>query len=265
MKRCWMLWMAVAVVGLLAGEVMAAGTSTGAAKVGEKAPPPKAPRGEKPMPPEGMRPPAPPPLIEAIEAKLGKPLTDEQKTQIGEAAKAQHEATQPSRDAFLAKVAEIVGVPVEKLKSLLPKHGPPPPPPDGQRPPRPEGATDKGPPPSGDAQKPAKGEKPPRDGPPPEGKGPPPPPPMGRMLVALIEKELGKKLTEDQLGQVREVDHAMMEASKPAHEAFLAKVAEITGLSAEDIKSLMPPPPHGPPPEGAQKGDAKPQPPDQVK
>jgi len=38
-KKCWMLWMAVAVVGLLAGEVMAAGTSTGAAKVGEKPPP----------------------------------------------------------------------------------------------------------------------------------------------------------------------------------------------------------------------------------
>ena len=74
----------------------------------------------------------------------------------------------------------------------------------------------------------------------PEGRGPRPqgpPPVLGR-----IEAELGKPLTEEQRGQVRDAAKTMHEAIKAAHEAFIQKLAEVTGLSAEKLQSLLPPP-----------------------
>ncbi|MCX5684739.1 MAG: hypothetical protein NT049_13770, partial [Planctomycetota bacterium] len=75
---------------------------------------------------QGMQHQGPPPLIAAIEHKLGKPLTEDQKTQIGEAMKAQHESIMAQRDDFAKKIAGITGLPVEKVQQLLP-----PPPPGG--------------------------------------------------------------------------------------------------------------------------------------
>ena len=258
MKRYWMVLAAILVVGLAAGMALAA-TNAGGAKPGEKAGPAKAPRGDQqapgqgngpPPPPDGVRPPLPPPLVDAIEAKLGKALTEKQKAAIEEAAKAQFQALDAGRETFIAAVSEITGLAAEKVEALMPKHGPPPPPPDAQKSGTHQG---KAPPPSGDQKsKRPGGTQASSDGPPP----PPPPPPGGKRLKDAIEKELGTKLTEDQLAQLRAAGDAMRDASKAAHDAFDARVAEITGLSVDDIRAMKPAPhgPGGPPPDGGKQG-----------
>jgi hypothetical protein len=59
---------------------------------------------------------------------------------------------------------------------------------------------------------------------------------------------LGKPLTDEERGQVRDAAKTMHEAMRAAHEAFIQKLAHITHLSPEKLRSLLPPPP--PPPEG---------------
>jgi hypothetical protein len=85
------------------------------------------------------------------------------------------------------------------------------------------------------------------------------------MLAKRIEQALGKPLIEEQLGQIRDADKASIEAAKPVHEAFVGKLSEITGLSADDVKQMLsrrgppPMPPQGPPkgPPPAPQGGAQ--------
>jgi len=64
-------------------------------------------------------------------------------------------------------------------------------------------------------------------------------------LIAALEQKLGSALTEKQRGQVHEAVKTQLEALKPLHDGFAAKLAGITGLSAEKIQEMLPP---GPPP-----------------
>jgi hypothetical protein len=95
-----------------------------------------------------------------------------------------------------------------------------------------------------------------------EGQAPPRP---GMMLAKRAEQVLGKPLTPEQLEQIRAAGEAHRDAIKPAHEAFVKKLSEITGLSPEDMKDVLPGPgPHGPPPmppQGPPKGPPKGPPP----
>jgi hypothetical protein len=52
--------------------------------------------------------------------------------------------------------------------------------------------------------------------------------------------------------QIQAAQQARVAADKAAHEAFVAKLAEITGLTAEEIGNLLPRPPgpRGPGPAG---------------
>jgi hypothetical protein len=206
----------------------------------------------------------PPPLIAALEQKMGKPLTEEQRGQIRDAAKAEADALKPLREAFAKKLAEITGLSVEKIEELLP---PGPPLREGQGPGM--GGGKGRPPEGGPGGGPGKG-GPGKGGPGAGGRGGPGaggqggpgmggqlPPHPGAMLAKRIEQALGKPLTEEQLGQIREAEKAHIEAAKAPHEAFINKLAEITGLSADAVKEALPgrgpPPPHGPPgpPQGA--------------
>ena len=198
---------------------------------------------------QGMQRQGPPPLVPALEQKMGKPLTAEQKTQIGDAAKTEHEALQPIREAFAKKVAEVTGLPLEKVLPLLPPGPPPGPGARGGQGPG-AGGGPGGPPAGG---QPAGG--PGLGGPGQGGPGQGGPPPLGAILAKRIEQALGKPLTEEQLGQFRDADKASLEAAKPVHEAFLGKLAQITGLSVDDVNSAIPrrgPPPM--PPQGPPKG-----------
>ena len=230
---------------------------------GPGGPPPGEP-GQGPGGP-GMQhqgPPHAPPLIAALEQKMGKPLTEEQRGQIRDAAKAEADALKPLREAFAKKLAEITGLAAEKIEELLP--GGPPPPREGQEPGM--GGGKGRPPEGGPGGGPGKG-GPGKGGPGAGGRGGPGaggpgmggqmPPGPGGMLVRRIEQALGKPLKEEQLGQIREAEKAHIEAAKTPYEAFINKVAEITGLSADAVKEALPgrgpPPPHGPPgpPQGA--------------
>jgi hypothetical protein len=220
---------------------------------------------------QGMRHQGPPPLIPAIERKLGKPLTEDQKKQIGEALKAQHESIMTERDAFAKKVAGITGLSVEKVQQLLP-----PPPPggpagpgmggpgqggQGQGGPGMGGPGQGGPGMGGGQGQGGPGQGGPGMGGPGmggpgmggPGQGGQMPPPPGMMLAKRIEQALGKPLTKDQLEQLRAAGEAHREAIKPVHEAFVKKLSEITGLTLEDLKDVLPPPPQGPP-KGPPKG-----------
>jgi hypothetical protein len=95
----------------------------------------------------GPRPHGPPPIIGRIEAELGKPLTDEERGQIRDAAKTMHEAMRAAHEAFIQKLAHITHLSPEKLRSLLPP--PPPPPEGGPMPHPPRGGQTPPPPPAG--------------------------------------------------------------------------------------------------------------------
>jgi hypothetical protein len=176
----------------------------------------------------------PPPLGPALEQKMGKPLTEEQRTQIGEAGKAQFEGIKAARDAFAQKVAEITGLPRDKVQQLLP-----PPPGQGRRG---QGGPGQGGP---GMRGPGQG-GPGMRGP---GQGGQMPPHPGAMLARRVEQALGKPLTKEQMEALHAAGEAHRDAVKPVHEAFVKKLSEITGLSPEDLKDVLPPPgPHGPPP-----------------
>ena len=285
MKRYWVLWAALFAVGLTAGVVLAAMAPGGPGGPGggrPHAPPPGDMQPGGPRPPAADQgpgearpmgpPPPPPPLVGLLEAKLGKPLTEDQRGQVRGAAKANHEAMKQIIDAFLEKVAKIAGVTVEEVRSLIPPAPPPPlpggrgPPPQGQATPKSDGQM---PPPPGGHKPPAPGAHPPRgqgqmppppDGQmpqPPEGNRPPPPPPLpplfhlGDLLIGALEAKLGKPLSPDQVDQIHAAQRAALEAAKPIHEAFVQKLAEITGLTVDEIRELLPnPPPRGPGPQG---------------
>lgn len=225
---------------------------------GPGGPPPGGP-GQGPGGP-GMQHQGPPPLIALLEQKLGKALTEEQRGEVHKAAKAEADALKPLREAFAKKLADITGLPVEKIEELLP--GGPPPPREGQGPGmgggkgRPPEAGPGGGPGKGGPGKRGPGQGGPGQGGPGQGgpdAGGQMPPPPGAMLAKRLEQALGTPLTEEKLGQIRDAEKAHLEAAKVPHEAFINKLAEITGLTADVVKELLlprrgPPPPHGPPP-----------------
>jgi hypothetical protein len=86
------------------------------------------------------------------------------------------------------------------------------------------------------------------------------PPPLGQAL----EHKMGKPLTSEQLEQLRVAGEAHRDAIRLAHEAFVKKLSEITGLSPENLKDVLPMPPQGPPkgpPKGPPPGPPKGPPP----
>ncbi|HEX9997033.1 MAG TPA: hypothetical protein VGB45_07820 [Abditibacterium sp.] len=58
-------------------------------------------------------------MVKAIEEKLGKPLTAEQKIQLGKAQKARLEATRAAQEKFLQDAAVTTGLSVESLRETL--------------------------------------------------------------------------------------------------------------------------------------------------
>jgi hypothetical protein len=100
---------------------------------------------------------------------MGKSMTDDQRQQVVAAAKAMHEAVRAAHEAFIAKLAEVTGLSVEKIREVLPPPPPPPPPPaQGEKMGPPQGGQgpqggDQGQPPAGGRRGPPRGDK----GPPP--------------------------------------------------------------------------------------------------
>jgi len=199
----------------------------------------------------GMQRRGPPPLGPALEQKMGKPLTEEQRGQIGEAGKAQFEGIKAARDAFAQKVAEITGLPLDKVQQLLPPGPPPPPGGPGQGGPGQGGPGMRGPGQGGRGQG-GPGQGGPGQGGPGmggPGQGGQVPPHPGAMLARRLEQALGKPLTKEQMESLQAAGEAHRDAVKPVHEAFVKRISEITGLSPEDLKDVLPGPgPHGPPP-----------------
>ena len=53
-----------------------------------------------------------------IEAALGKPLTDDQKKQLGDAAKERRDAVKAATDKFNDEVAKVTGLTLDQVKEL---------------------------------------------------------------------------------------------------------------------------------------------------
>jgi len=263
MKRYWVLWAALFAVGLTAGVVLAAMSPGG-------------PGGGRPGPDQGGEgrpmgpppPPPPPPLVALLEAKMGKPLMEDQRAQIREAGKANHGAMKQVIDAFLQQVAQIAGVTVEEIQSLIP----PPPPPGGQGPPREQGQKpakhDGQTPPPGGRKPPMKGGPAREQGQAPpsrEGQTPPAadgirPPPrlpplfrLGDLLIRALDARLGKQMSPEQVDKIHAAEKAALEAAKPIHEAFVQELADITSLTPADVRECLPKPP---PPRGGPGGQS---------
>jgi hypothetical protein len=80
-----------------------------------------------------------------------------------------------------------------------------------------------------------------------------------------LEAAMGKTLTDDQKKAIADADKAMHEAVKAAHDAFIQKVADVTGLTVDKVlAAIQPPPPpdgKGPPPPPPGEGHKGPPPP----
>lgn len=63
------------------------------------------------------------PLVARVETKLGKPLTAEQRQEIGAAAKETMANLKQAQDAFVAGVAKIVELPEQEIRDMLPQVG----------------------------------------------------------------------------------------------------------------------------------------------
>ena len=57
--------------------------------------------------------------IDGIEAKLGKPLTDDQKDQIRTASEAKNDAIKAANDKWLADLSTATGISADDLKDIL--------------------------------------------------------------------------------------------------------------------------------------------------
>ena len=134
MKRYWILaGAAVLAAGLAAGLTLAAMAPGGGGPGGMHKMPGGGPgmqQGDGQGGPGANHPmpPGPPPVIGRLEAEMGKPLTEEQKGQVKAAGEALREAIKTAHEAFMQKLADISGLPIDKIRSMLP---PPPPPPGG--------------------------------------------------------------------------------------------------------------------------------------
>jgi hypothetical protein len=98
----------------------------------------------------------------------------------------------------------------------------------------------------------------------PDGSAQPGPGPAGRRpgplgpprIVPALEGAMGTPMTDEQKKQVMEAAEAMRQKVRAAHEAFVQRLAEVTGLSVEKIREVLPPPPPPlPPPPPARQGE----------
>jgi hypothetical protein len=73
---------------------------------------------------------------------------------------------------------------------------------------------------------------------------PPGPPP----IIGRLEADMSNPLSDADKKQIRDAAETLHQAIKTAHEAFMQKLAEISKLPIDKIRSILPPPP--PPPGG---------------
>jgi hypothetical protein len=59
-------------------------------------------------------------------------------------------------------------------------------------------------------------------------------------ITAALETHLNRKLTEDESKAITSAIDARKEAAKPIQQKFADELAKITGLSAEDVKTILP-------------------------
>jgi hypothetical protein len=59
---------------------------------------------------------------------------------------------------------------------------------------------------------------------------------------------MGKPMTDPQRKEVVAAADELHQKVRAAHEAFLQRLADVTGLSVEKIREVLPPPPPPPPP-----------------
>ena len=59
-------------------------------------------------------------------------------------------------------------------------------------------------------------------------------------IYAALETHLNRKLTEDETKAIDSAIEARKAAAAPIQEQYVASLAKITGLSADDVKSLLP-------------------------
>ena len=57
-------------------------------------------------------------MVTAIEAKTGKPLTDQQKTQLNEAQKTRQTAVEAAHDRYLSDIATVTGLSVADVTEI---------------------------------------------------------------------------------------------------------------------------------------------------
>lgn len=82
--------------------------SAGATLAGDKAPRTKAPRAPKPPTLDKRE-------VTLLEGVAGKPLTDEQKTQLLQAQETRNAAAKAAADTYMAAKAQVMGMTVEEL------------------------------------------------------------------------------------------------------------------------------------------------------
>lgn len=131
-------------------------------------------------------------LIQQIEAQLGKPLSPQQKQQIGQAATETREGMTAAQETFVQDVARISGIAADRIRPMMPQIGQP-------------NAT------------------------------------VTTNIIPRLESMRGGALTQEQRNQIIQADNNKKQTMQPIQDNFVQQVSEITGLSADKIKAMLPP------------------------
>ena len=124
-------------------------------------------------------------LVEKLEAKLGRSLSDTEKQELGAAVKTAEAALKEAQDESIAAIAAATGLSVEQVKTAL--------------------------------------------------GGPTP--------LRSLEKLLGRRLTAAERDAIRAAMKARNAASRAAMDEFIATISSITGLTEDEVKDALKPPP----------------------
>jgi hypothetical protein len=131
------------------------------------------------------------PLVQKIEAKLGKPLTAQQKQDMVLVLRQGINGLREAQLAFVQSLSGTTGLPVATIQEMMPRIG-------------------------GDNTG------------------------LDKNIIPKIEARLGRRLTNSQLQSIREADNTKKAAMVPIQNNMAQGLSRITGLSADDIKAMLP-------------------------
>jgi hypothetical protein len=130
-------------------------------------------------------------LLQKVEARLGKPLSGDQRPQFARTATSLSDALLPPQQKFAQTIAQIFKLPLAEVQTMVPTTG----------------AGSNG---------------------------------FEQGIIPKLETRIGRSFTPQELQQVRIADNAKQAEMSEIQSQFVPRLAQITGLSKEQLLQLLP-------------------------